>query len=231
MEKPGQRAHAIGRVAKSAQAAGVSKETIGVLQEEAKSSRQQARQDRPLGAQFDSAKAEVQRAEKAFENAKKAMEQAKKRMEQAEERIKQAKTEADLLELRMREEREREPLVLTPNDKLLQSMRVLIDALQQLPFPNGIPRDVHVAMEAAKQAAGPAEDPVDTNSGKPPDEPGEAKRCSRSAEDASLGSGDRARWADEDTVDDLMESLDDEAEDNVEALAEIARRLKKARRV
>ena len=226
---PGARADAIGRVAQSARAAGASQSAIGVLQEEAKSFRDQARQARPPGAQFDAARQDLQRAEKAAESAKKAVENAKKRAEQAEERLKKAKADMDELEVRMREERQRELPILRPNDNLLQSMRNLLGALQQLPFPDGIPRDVHVAMDAAMAAAGPAEKTDEEKRCSPAEDPDEARRRSRSAEDASLGSGDRARWADEENVDDLMESLDDEDEDNVDALAKIARRLKKAR--
>ena len=217
------RADAIGRVAKSAKAAGVSQTAIGALQEEAKSLREQARLARPLGAQFDSAQAEVQRAETAVDEGKTSMEDARKRLEQAEEKLKQAKVDADTAEVRMREEREREPPVLKPNDRLLQSMRELLDALQQVPFPDGIPRDVHVALEAAKAAAGPVA----------AESPEKANGRSRSADDASLGSGDRDKrpWTDEEDANVIMDALDEEDEDNVHALADIAKRLKKARRL
>ena len=164
-----------------------------------------------------------------MEKAKTAMESARKRVEQAEERLKAAKDEVDQLEVRLREERDRVPPVLLPNDRLLQSTRVLLEALQQASFPQGIPREVHVAMEQAKAVASAKEGPPAATS--PSEE--DTRGCSRSAEDASLGSGDRDKvpWADEENVDDLMESLDDQDEDNVDALADIARRLKKARRV
>ena len=192
-------------------------------------------------------------------------ENANKREEKADAKLKAAKREMGDLEARVREDGERIPPILKPNNRFMESMQgLLLSAMKSVQFPAGIPRDLHVAMDAAaaaigaeesraaeeesqegseisdedmhdrpaEQGRGHAERPLRSAwakgkaKGKDREQPVEERQGRRSRSPRA-----RADWADEEHVDDIMDNFDNEDKDNVAALADIARRLKRPRQL
>lgn len=236
-QKPAARANAMEQALAAARAAGASKETLAALSQDASTARRAVADGRPLGARLDSARAQLARAGRNLEAAEAGIAQATARREKAAAEAEAARSSLAALEAEVATATAAEaaegrtaaegsaPTVLSSAQTLLQRMetgRWATSATLPEEMLSAM-RDLHVAVA---QAMGPMPTPrldaaLEDSQDGPPEPPSQAVPAGR----AAVGEDD----GDNDSEDAVMEALVDTDESDEQALAAIARRLKRAR--
>ena len=223
--KPAARAAALEKARAAASSAGAPADALAAMDRELQSMKSQAANARPLGARLDSAKAKLLKAESREHAAQNQLEKAVKQLEETREQRKVA--EAALLELRSEIPSESSQLPA----ELVKRTKLLLDRLESgsLAVSAEMPAELVAAMTAVHEVVntldppsastldGPLEPAAEAGAGEPG---GVQSMPGRAAEDDAVMSESEA-----------IDKLDEIDESNDDALLEIARRLKRARRM
>ena len=217
----------LGQVAEAALAAGASQGAVEALRQDA-AARRAERQT--AGGRLDAARAKVARVTRQAEEAREALAAAERRAREAEQAAQAAEAELAAVEAAVAAA----PAPSPPSDaprmtEILGHVRDLLDHLERAPLPGhvgsgpALPARVLASMDALRQnltappAPGSLDEPLAT-------EPGRREEFPNGADAEDFDAGSEATPADE-----VMDELANVDEHNVQALAAIARRLKRAR--
>ena len=243
-EAPRAQAVALEGAAAAARAAGASDDTIAALLREAEGAQQRAADGRQLGARLDSQRATVRRLTDKVSQAEEAATAAAARLEAARRDLgvaREALTQIEVEVAQAAPQATGSPDAPQPNATILQEVRSLLDALEQAPVPGHVgtgpkwpetllqlmfslrskvqpPAPVAKLGEALEESAKHSEH----SSACPEPESREERQGQGAAGDLDASS--------ESVGDSIMEALASADEVDDAAMAEIARRMMRARR-